>query len=79
MLAEAANRFFSAWHDLLVEVLQEAKSLGKLRAETDTESLSHLIISSIEGSLVLYKASRDPEAFVKIGAALKASIFAQMV
>ncbi len=79
ILGEAANRFFVAWADMIAGLFEEAKSAGTLRPDTDSDSLSHLVISAVEGALILYKASQEPEAFIKTGSALKSVIAGYMV
>ena len=73
-LGAAANRFFVHWGDMLKDLIEEAKELGKLPPDTDGDALSHLVMSSIEGALVLFKASQDPESFNRLGRGLKSVI-----
>ncbi len=70
-LAEAADRFFRAWAEMLRNLFEEAKAAGKLKEETDSDALAHLVIGCIEGAILIHKASRDPETFQKTGRALK--------
>lgn len=71
VLAEAANRFFVAWAGMLTDLFDEAKATGRLTPDADSTALSQLVISSIEGTLILHKASKSSEIFTKIGEALK--------
>lgn len=71
-LAEATNGFFTAWDDLLTGLFDEAKATGIIEDDRDSEALSYLLISSLEGALILYKASKDVKAYTKTHDALKA-------
>ena len=73
-IAEAANSFFLQWGKMLQNLFDQAKQDGLIHSEADSESLSYLVISGIEGALILYKASKDPNIFLKIGHALKSVI-----
>jgi len=44
---------------LLVRLFEEAKRLGKLRAEVDPDALSKLVMSTVEGAILICKASKD--------------------
>lgn len=70
-LAEASDRFFRAWVEMVRDLLDEAKSVGKLKEETDSDALGQLVISAIEGAILMHKASKDPETFQKTDRALK--------
>jgi len=73
-LAGAATRFFDWWGEFLASFFEQAKGLGLLRAETDGTALSLLVISSIEGALLVCKASGDVGCLIRIGETLKAVI-----
>ena len=79
ILAEAAGRFFREWIDLLQQLFEEAKAQGILETGTDARALSHLIVSSVEGAIILYKASHNPDAYTSIGEALKSVIHCHKV
>lgn len=70
-LAEASDRFFRAWTGMVRDLLDEAKSMGKIKEGTDSDAQGHLVISAIEGAILMHKASKDPETFQKTGRALK--------
>jgi TetR/AcrR family transcriptional regulator, transcriptional repressor for nem operon len=70
-LAEAANHFFELWGNFLRDLFDEAKAAGKLSDEVDTDGLSRLVMSSIEGALVMCKASKDTDSLKKTAEVLK--------
>lgn len=71
VLAEAVHGFFAAWIDLLAGLFEEAKTLGLVDKDLDGEAFGHLIVSSLEGILIIHKASHDPAAYTKTRKALK--------
>ncbi|WP_272913409.1 LmrA/YxaF family transcription factor [Desulfomonile tiedjei] len=74
VLAQSANRFFVLWGELLRSHFDRAKAQGCLEPDADTDGLSRLVMSTIEGALLLCKASKDTEAFKKTAEALKQAI-----
>jgi TetR/AcrR family transcriptional repressor of nem operon len=74
VLADATNRFFISWTQLLSSQFDEAKDTGRISHEHDSTALSHLIISSLEGALILYKASMQQDAYNKTRDALKSTL-----
>ncbi len=73
-LSQAANRFFIEWHALLCGLLGQAKKLGRLRKATDCDALSRLIMSTMEGAILICKASKDSKALLKTVKMLKSVI-----
>jgi hypothetical protein len=70
-LASAANRFFDLWAAMLRALYDRAKLEGKLDESVDSESMSRVVISSLEGALLMCKASKDLDSFKKTAEALK--------
>jgi hypothetical protein len=68
------NGFFLFWNEFLVELLDQANQADKSAWCIDSDALSRLVISSIEGALLLCKASKDPDALRKTGEALKSVV-----
>jgi hypothetical protein len=58
----------------LIELFDQADQAGKSVWRIDPDALSRLVISSIEGALLLCKASKDPDALRKTGEALKSVV-----
>ena len=73
-LSDAINRFFTEWHTLLSGLLGEAKEVGELRKETDCDALSRLIISALEGAILICKVSKDSGSLSKTVETLKSVI-----
>lgn len=73
-LSEAVNRFFVQWHAMLCNLFEEAKALGGLKRDTDHNALSRLIMSALEGAILICKASKDPASLSKTAETLKSVI-----
>jgi hypothetical protein len=73
-LARAAHRFFIQWHELLSGLLEEAKKLGILRPDIECDALGMLIMSTVEGAILICKASKDQESLIKTIDTLKSVI-----
>lgn len=70
-LSDSVNRFFIEWHALLSRLLGEAIEVGELRKETDCDALSRLIMSTVEGAILICKVSKDPASLLKTVETLK--------
>ena len=57
-----------------MELFDQANQAGKSALRIDSDALSRLVISSIEGALLLCKASKDPDALKKTGETLKSVV-----
>lgn len=73
-LSDAINQFFIEWHALLSSLLTEARVVGGLRKETDCNALSRLIMSAMEGAILICKVSKDPASFLKTVETLKSVV-----
>ncbi|MBI4596374.1 MAG: TetR family transcriptional regulator C-terminal domain-containing protein [Candidatus Tectomicrobia bacterium] len=71
----AANSFFVQWYQLLNSLFEEAKKQGKLRKNADCKALSHLIMSTVEGAILICKASKDSPTLRKTLETLKSVLF----
>ena len=67
------------WHALLSGLLGKAKEAGELRKETDSDALSRLIMSALEGAILICKVSKDPASFLKTVETLKCVIASHRV
>jgi len=56
---------------MLADLFDEAKRVGRIKEELDSEFLSRVVISSVEGALLICKASKDLDSFKKTAEALK--------
>jgi hypothetical protein len=73
-LADAISLFFREWHQWLCGLLNEAKNGGMLRPDADCNSLGRLVMSTMEGAILIYKASKDKDAFLETIQGLKSAI-----
>lgn len=62
---------------MLESLIGQAKEAGQLDAETDGDALALLIMSVIEGSLLICKAGKDTDQFQKTAGILKTIIAGQ--
>lgn len=67
------------WGELLSRHFDQAKAIGVLRSDADSDALSRLVMSSIEGALMLCKASKDTESLKRTAEALKSMISLQKI
>jgi hypothetical protein len=70
-LAQEASKFFSLWGDMLAGLFEQARSQGRLKQDVDSVALAHLVMSTIEGALLICKASKDTASFKQSLEALK--------
>jgi TetR/AcrR family transcriptional regulator, transcriptional repressor for nem operon len=61
-LRRKAHRALNAWLDRLATIAKQGQSRGEIRTQTDTEKLAMLIVSTLEGSLMLNRLQRSDEA-----------------
>jgi TetR/AcrR family transcriptional repressor of nem operon len=52
---------FEQWRDVVEQVLTAAQGRGELRPDADAAQLSFLILSTIEGAILLAKVQHDPK------------------
>ena len=60
---------------MLLSLLEQAKEQQSLKTDTDCEALTHLIMSTIEGAILICKASGDLQAFEKTTDTLMAVVY----
>src|ERR1700756_775846 len=60
-LRRKAHRALNAWLDRLATIAKQGQSRGEIRTQTDTEKLAMLIVSTLEGSLMLNRLQRNEE------------------
>ena len=70
-LARSANRFFVQWKALIVSLLEQARAAGQFNRDVDLDAFAHLIMSTIEGALLISRASGDVDTFVKAGNSIR--------
>lgn len=78
-LAEEANRFFIEWGKMLRGLFEQAKEQGRLAEQDNSDDLTRLVMSTIEGALLICKASKDIRSFKQTGEALKGILSTQSI
>ena len=60
-LRNKARRALNAWLDRLATIAKEGQKRGEIRAQIDAAKLATLIVSTLEGSLMLNRLQRSDE------------------
>ena len=58
-LREKARRALSSWLESLQSIIEEGQERGEIRRDIDSSELATLIISTLEGSLMLSRLQRN--------------------
>lgn len=53
------GEMFEAWHDSVKRILERGKTMGVFRKDIDTDGLSMLILSAVEGAALMHKLDRS--------------------
>ena len=61
VLRERARSALRGWRDYIVSIVRDGIKAGEIRAKTDAKKLATLIISSLEGAVMVYRLERDEE------------------
>lgn len=61
-LRNKARRALDAWLDGLATIARQGQKRGEIRVQVDTEKLATLMVSTLEGSLMLNRLQRSDEA-----------------
>jgi TetR/AcrR family transcriptional repressor of nem operon len=70
VLRERARKALSGWRSYLISVIGAGIKAREIRPRIDAKSLATLIISSLEGAVMLYRLERSEEALRAIQAHL---------
>jgi TetR/AcrR family transcriptional regulator, transcriptional repressor for nem operon len=70
VLRERARKALSAWRSYLISVIGAGIKAREIRPRIDAKNLATLIISSLEGAVMLYRLERSEEALRAIQAHL---------
>ena len=62
VLRERARKALRHWRDYIVAVVAAGIKAREIRSEVDPKRLATLIISSLEGAVMVYRLERTPEA-----------------
>jgi TetR/AcrR family transcriptional repressor of nem operon len=60
-LRAKARKAFSSWLDRLRSVVEEGQSRGEIRSRVEPSELAMLIVTTLEGSLMLERLQRSPQ------------------
>lgn len=71
VLRERARKALEGWRDYLVRVIRAGIKAREIRPATDAKKLATLIISSLEGAIMVYRLERDDEAMRAVRAHLE--------
>jgi TetR/AcrR family transcriptional repressor of nem operon len=72
VLRERARKALRAWRDYLVSVISAGIKSREIRATVDASKVASLIISLLEGAIMLYRLERTEEALSAVRAHLDA-------
>ena len=64
-LREKARQALNGWLDRLQKIIEEGKRRGEVREDVDSSELATLIVSTLEGSLMVSRLQRKDEARVQ--------------
>jgi AcrR family transcriptional regulator len=78
-ISAGSARFFQVWRDLIAGLLQEAKAKGRLRPDFECQETAQLIMCTMEGALVICKASKDTGQLQRTGDTLIRLILDQQI
>ena len=71
VLRERARKALEGWRDYLVRVIRAGIKAREIRPATDAKKLATLIISSLEGAIMVYRLEQDDEAMRAVRAHLE--------
>ena len=71
VLRERARKALAGWRDYLVQIIRAGVKAREIRAGTDAKKLATLIISSLEGAIMVYRLERDEVAMRAVRAHLE--------
>jgi len=64
VLRERARQALRSWQDLLTSVINQGIQRGEIRSGVDPKRLGMLVISTLEGALMISRLERDPDALL---------------
>jgi TetR/AcrR family transcriptional repressor of nem operon len=71
LIAEATEQVFGGMSDWLRSVVERGQRRGVIDPEADATALARLVVSQMEGLMVLAKANRDPSTIRLLGDAAR--------
>jgi len=70
VLRERARKAFRGWRSYLISMIRAGVKAREIRPKVDTKKLATLLISSLEGAVMVYRLERNEEALRAIQAHL---------
>ena len=71
VLRERARKALAGWRDYLVQIIRAGVKAREIRPGADAKKLATLIISSLEGAIMVYRLERDEVAMRAVRAHLE--------
>ena len=71
VLRERARKALAGWRDYLVQIIRAGVKVREIRPGADAKKLATLIISSLEGAIMVYRLERDEVAMRAVRAHLE--------
>jgi len=71
VLRARARKALNGWRSYIISIVREGIKAGEIRAKTDAEKLATLMISSLEGAVMVYRLERDEEPLRSVRAHLE--------
>jgi TetR/AcrR family transcriptional regulator, transcriptional repressor for nem operon len=62
VLRERARKALRGWRSYIISIVRAGIKAGEIRRKIDAQKLATLIISSLEGAIMLYRLERNEEA-----------------
>lgn len=78
VLRERARKALAGWRNRLVTIIQEGLAKREMKSSVDAKKLANLIISSLEGALMISRLEKSSKALADIGSHLKAYLDAEV-
>lgn len=70
VLRERARKALRGWRSYIISIVRAGIKAGEIRRKIDAQKLATLIISSLEGAIMLYRLERNEEALRAVQAHL---------
>jgi TetR/AcrR family transcriptional repressor of nem operon len=71
VLRERARSALRGWRDYIASIVRDGIKAGEIRPKTDAKKLATLMISSLEGAVMMYRLERDDEPLRAVRAHLE--------
>jgi TetR/AcrR family transcriptional repressor of nem operon len=78
VLCERARKALSGWRSYIISIVRDGIKAGEIRAKTDAKKLATLMISALEGAVMVYRLDRDEEALRAVRAHLDSYLEAEI-